>query len=392
MPTLTALILLLIGVLAPLEQADSAGASLKILWSKPVEAGRRAPGVILTNRIKSPDGSIGFLATGGLITAPDESGLGPVIPLNNLKTKDRIILTTAQGKENTFWLGGLINQRSYVPGGDISDAYLAKIDNQGRLIDEHIYKSWVNFRGIRDLLPLDSGEIVVADNNWLAKVADNGRIVWEKKFQREKNTALSRIGDRIIVAVIEGDVAGGKEKYQDNVVVRVLAADGKPLATRVIRSGINEEKPGHFGNLQITKSSDDAVYVSSNWVDLFNAKPIEISKISKDGNTIWRKELVHSISQNPNKTWISCKPALTVLANGDLLVACAIKDETFIYRLDANTGGTNVKSVALPKCYESRPASLFLSQRKNGEIWLFGSRPGNNVAASCTWLGELLLE
>lgn len=389
MPTMTALILLLIGVLIPLEQVTAAGASLRVLWSKPIPAGPQSGALILSERIRNTDGSLAFVATGGLMTAPDESGPGPVTPW---RSKNGRVLVIAQGKENTFWLGGLINQRSYVPGGDISDAYLAKIDNQGRLIDEHIYKSWVSFRGIRDLLPLDSGEVVVADNNWLAQVADNGRIVWEKKFQREKNTALSRIGDRIIVAAIEGDLAGGKEKYQDNVVVRVLAVDGKSLATRNIRSGINEEEIGHFGNLQITKSSDDAVYVSSNWVDLFNAKPIEISKISKDGNTIWRKELVHSISQNSNKTWVSCKPALTVLADGDLLVACAIRDEIFIYRLDAKTGGMNVKSTALPHCYESHPASLFLTQRQDGKIWLFGSRPGNNVAASCTWLGELMLK
>lgn len=389
MPTMAALILLLIGVLIPLEQATAAGASLRVLWSKPIPAGPQSGALILSERIRNTDGSLAFVTTGGLMTAPDESGPGPVTPW---RSKNGRVLVIAQGKENTFWLGGLINQRSYVPGGDISDAYLAKIDNQGRLIDEHIYKSWVSFRGIRDLLPLDSGEVVVADNNWLAQVADNGRIVWEKKFQREKNTALSRIGDRIIVAAIEGDLAGGKEKYQDNVVVRVLAVDGKSLATRNIRSGINEEEIGHFGNLQITKSSDDAVYVSSNWVDLFNAKPIEISKISKDGNTIWRKELVHSISQNSYKTWVSCKPALTVLADGDLLVACAIRDEIFIYRLDAKTGGMNVKSTALPHCYESRPASLFLTQRQDGKIWLFGSRPGNNVAASCTWLGELMLK
>lgn len=389
MPTLTALILLLIGVLVPFEQATAAGASLKVLWSKPIPAEPQSGALILYDRIRNTDGSFAFVATGGLMTAPDESGPGPVTPW---RSKNGRVLVIAQGKENTFWLGGMVNQRSYVPGGDISDAYLAKTDGQGRLIDEHIYKSWFRFRGIRDLLPLDSGEIVIADNNWLAKVADNGRIVWEKKFRLEKRVALSKIGTQILVASIEGDMTDGEQKYQDNVVVRIFSSDGKTLASHVIRPGINNEKGGHYGGLHITKSPDDAVYVSSNWADLFNAKPIDISKISSDGTIIWRKELIHSISHNPNKTWVTCEPALTVLADGDLLVACAIRNETFIYRLDAKTGTTSVKSVALPKCYGSRPANLFLNQRKDGEIWLFGSRPLNNVAASCTWLGKLTLE
>ncbi len=389
MPVLAALIMLLIFAFAPIEQATAADALLKVLWSKPVPAAHQSEALILFKRIRNADGSIAFVATGGLMTAPNESGPGPV---TSWKSKNGRVLTIAQGKENTFWLAGLINQRSYVPGGDISDAYLAKIDSEGRLIDEHIYKSWFRFRGIRDLLPLDSGEVVVAEQNWLAKIADNGKILWEKKFRLQKEVALSKIGDQFVVATIEGNMTGGEQKYQDNVVVRIYSSDGRIFTAPIIRSGINNEKGGHYGDLEITESPDNTIYVSSNWNDLFKAKPIEVSKISKDGNIIWRKELAHSISLNPNKTWVSCKPALTVLADDDLLVACAIKEDLFIYRLDAITGKVSVKSIALPQCYESRPASLFLTQRPNGKIWLFGSRPSNNVAASCTWLGELILE
>lgn len=391
MPTLPALILLLIAVFAPLEQASAGGASLKLIWSKPVAAGYRAPGIILSNRIKGPDDSIGFLATGGLLTAPDESGLGPAIPLNNLKEKDRIILTIVRGKENTFWLGGRSNQHAYFPGGDISDAYLAKIDSQGHVIEERAYKSWFSFREIQELLPLDTGEVVIAENRRLAKIAGNGRVLWEKTFKPTKEVALSQIDHKIIIATIENDRASSTGQYQDNVVVRILGADGKTYTERVIRTGINEKIGGYFGNLQITASGDDA-YVSSNWVDLFNAQPIEVSKISNKGNIVWQKKLASSISQNANKTWESCKQEQTVLANGNLLVACALKGEIFIYHLGSKTGDLKVNSVALPECHKNGIANLFLSQRENGKIWLFGSRPSNNVAASCTWLGELVLE
>ncbi len=390
MPTLAALALLFITVIVPLDHADAAGASLRVLWSKPISAEHHAGGFILSDRIRSSDGSIAFFATGGLMTAPEENGPGPVIPWNN---KNRIILTIAQDKENTYWLGGRNNQRSYVPGGDISDAYLARINSQGQMIDEYAYKSWFSFRQIQDLLPLDTGEVVVAENDRLAKISNKGRVLWEKKFNPIpiKKIALSQIGHRIIVATIEKDMVRGEEQYRDNVVVRILGTDGKTYAEHVIRTGINVEQISHYGNLKITKS-DDAVYVSSSWADLFNAQPIEISKISNDGSVIWQKKLASSISHNPNRTWGSCKQEHILLADGRLLVACVVKGEIFLYQINSDTGDMKVDSVALPECHKNGHASLFLSQRKNGAIWLFGSRPNNNVAASCTWLGELKLD
>lgn len=385
--TLLALILLLIAIFAPLEQANANGASLNLHWSKPVAAGYRAPGIILANRIEAPDDFIGFYAAEGLLTAPDESGPGPIVSLNNLKTKRRIVLTTARDLKGTYWLGG--KRYGYFPGGDFADAYLARVDSQGRVITERTYKSWLGFRQIQKLLPLDTGEVIIAENSKLLKVSERGGVLWEIKLKPTKRIALSRIGHRIIVATIERDTENSGVK--DNVVVRVLGTDGKTHAARVIRTGINEEAGSYYGNLQITASNDGA-YVSSNWNDFIKAQPVEITKISATGNIVWQKKLVSSIAQNPDQYWETCKPEQAVLGNGNVLVACALKGEILIYQLDAKTGDLDIRSTALPECHQKGVADLFLTQRKNGKIWLFGSRPGNGGGPSCTWLGELVLE
>lgn len=385
--SLPALLLFLIAILVPLEQADAADASLKLLWSKPVAAGYRAPGIILSNRIEAADDFIGFYATGGLLTAPDESGPGPAVSLKNLKTKSLTILAATRGLEGTYWLGG--KRPGFFTGGDFSDAYLARVDGQGRVISERTYSSWLGYRQIKELLPLDTGELIVAENAKLVKISGRGRVLWEIKLKSTKEIALSRIGHRIIVATIERDTENISVK--DNVVVRVLGIDGKTHAARVIRTGINEEAGSHFGKLQITASNDGA-YVSSNWGDFLKAQPVEITKFSAAGNIVWQKKLGSSIAQNPNQTWATCKPEQTLLANGNLLVACAIKGEVLIFLLDAKTGDLDIRSTALPECHQKGIADLFLAQRKNGKIWLFGSRPGNGGGPSCTWLGELVLE
>jgi hypothetical protein len=79
------------------------------------------------------------------------------------------------------------------------------------------------------------------------------------------------------------------------------------------------------------------------------------------------------------------------LENDDLLVVCSIEAQILVFRLDAKNGDVTVMSVPLPECHEGRPAALFPVQRKNGAIWIFGSRPDSNIGKSCTWLGELSL-
>lgn len=401
---ITFAVVLYLALTSLVERADAATASLKIYWSKPVPSGGLLPSgaLVLRDLTHSTDGSIALHASGSrsrlLLVEPDETGSGSVM---HLKSKAEVLASRiASGVGNTFWLGGRINQRAYVPGGDLADAYLGRFDRQGRTVAEYTFRSRSplsrNFRMIQDLLPLPSGKIIIAgvdgNENWLGMVSDQGKLLWEQRFGIGKGIALITVSDRIMAVAFERTTTSDKKPYQEDVTVWSFDQTGNALARQTIRAGINESSGAAYGRLAFERTND-AIYVLSSWGDPSNAKPIEVTKLSANGNPIWRKELSHSISQQPNKakTWRSCDQGQTVLAGGDLLVACSIKDKIFIFRLDAKGGDLTVMSVPLPACHESRPTALFFNQRPNGAIWLFGSRPGSNVGASCTWLGELSL-
>lgn len=389
--------LLIFSTLNPFQPLTASSATLKIFWSKPIPGDALTPsGVFILSDISNQStGSIMLLARESsskvLLIEPDEKGLGSVVPV---KSK-ALVAGIARGPANTLWLGGLINQRMYFPGLDLADAYLGRLDpREGRIIAEYTFSKFGKYRGIWGLQSLPSGELVVAGResreNWLAAVSIQGSILWERKFGVGKGVALATGGDRIMIVALEDATVNDKNRYQEDVAMRIYDSAGVLLGRQIIRAGINERRSGSYGRLAI-KRSGDAMYVLSSWGEEFRAKPIEVTKLSVNGRPLWRKELTQSISQEKNKAWTSCDQNQAVLADGDLLVACSIKKQIRIFRLNSKDGNLKVVSVPLPTCHEGRPAALFLTQRPNGAIWIFGSRPGNNVAASCTWLGALSL-
>jgi hypothetical protein len=228
--------------------------------------------------------------------------------------------------------------------------------------------------------------------NWVAMVSNQGDTLWKYRFGTGKEVAVSALHDRILVAYFEGN-GDENEKYWEDVVTLLLDRSGTVLSRQIVRTDMNRSRSAYYGNLAIEKP-EDSFYVISSWQESSNVKPLEVAKVSRDGSLVWRKELPHSISQQPNRVvevWTSCDQGQTALANGDLLVACAIGKQIFVSRLNASDGNAVTMRVALPECHQGRPAALFLMQKPNEKIWIFGSRPGSNIGASCTWLGQISL-
>lgn len=388
---LIAVAVLLLLAIVPVQSATAASATLTIFWSELVPSRDRSPGALVVSTIAhDPSGSVVALARIGLQSVliwPDERGPGRSIKL----TTKALVSRVAQGPGQTLWLAGRINQRAYVPGGDIADGYLGKLDSQGRTSAEYAFRSG-RFRTIDSMLSPGSGEILVAGrdgrDSWIAAVSPQGKAIWQRRIGIGKGVALSAVGDRIMVATLEGITKDEKKEYEEVVTLWRLDRAGSVLGHQTIRRGISSRPGAYYARLAVEKSRD-AFYVLSAWHDRSNAKPLAVTKVSLDGTSLWRQDLSHSISQRKNRTWTSCNQGQTVLEDGDLLIACALETRIVLSRLDAKTGEVTVVPVPLPDCHEGRPAALFLMQRPSGAIWLIGSRPGNNVAASCTWLGEL---
>ena len=383
---------LLVGI--PLEQTAAGSAALRIFWSETIPGGRNTQDALaIRGVLLDASGSIVALGNKGvsqsILLRPSETGPGPIIELATQGQALQIV----QGPAETLWLAGLTNRRMYVPGGTMADAYLGKLDPQGRIVAEYSFHSFW-FRFIQSVTMLDSGELVVAGRdgaeNWLAAVSTQGRLLWQRRLGLGKGVVVSSVGDQIVAATIEGRHEDDYKTYQDDVDVRTVNRTGRLVGWQTIRTNMNNRSAVHGGRLAMLKSPD-AFYILSSWYDLQNAKPLEIIKLSLDGAISWRKELPRSVLQQANGTWTSCAQGQMVLENSDLLVVCSIEAQIMVFRLDAKNGDVTAMSVPLPNCHEGRPAALFLTQRKNGAIWIFGSRPDNNVGISCTWLGELSL-
>ncbi|MNF66189.1 hypothetical protein D3C84_479740 [compost metagenome] len=383
---------LLVGI--PLEQAAAGSAALRIFWSETIPGGRDTQDALAIRGISlDASGSIVALGNKGvsqsILLRPSEAGPGSIIELATQGQALQIV----QGPAETLWLAGLTNRRMYVPGGTMADAYLGRLDPQGRIVAEYSFHSF-RFRFIQSVTMLDSGELVVAGRdgaeNWLAAVSTQGMLLWQRRLGLGKGVAVSAVGDQIVAATIAGRREDNNKKYWDNVDVRTVNRTGRVVGWQTIRTNINSHSGSGSGTVAMVKSRT-AFYVLSSWYDLLSAKPLEITKLSLDGAISWRKELPRSVLQQANGTWTSCYQGQMVLENGDLLVVCSIEAQILVFRLDANNGDVTVMSVPLPECHEGRPAALFLTQRKNGAIWIFGSRPDSNVGKSCAWLGELSL-
>lgn len=367
------------------------GASLSILWSKPVPA--LSPGstpspreaadtLTFVDLLQSEEGRPVLLArrTTSQHVLFDAGALGPGI--DKLLSLKGVARRLVQGLSGTLWIGGHANERLTGASWRVAEGYLAKLDRTGTVIAEHTFPSR-GVRRIEDLVSHPTGDVIVAgreqETSWVARISGTGDVRWERTFGKASGTAVTLAGDHAMVLAFEGN----------DLVARRFDGAGESTGYRYIRTGIGPSY-GNFGRVGLVHARD-AVYAASSW---HHTRPVEIVKLDPDGGTRWRRELPATILQESNGTrnWRSCDEARTALANGDILIACSIKNQILVFQLDARSGDVTETSVSLPDCHEGRPTALFLMQRPDGAVWLFGSRPGNNVGASCTWLGKLSLQ
>jgi hypothetical protein len=390
---IAAFLLLAPAILANAHDVPAATASLNLLWAKPIEAATRTPSpstVILWDVQRSPIEPVIALANDGrsqILLEASSTGTRSIKTLSKNEYKARVLRLARNG--NTLWLGGLTHHRSWVPGGDMADRYLGKLDIRDNTIAEYSFSSscWAY---IDDLVPLPSGDVIVAGLDcgtaWLAQISHDGKILWERKFGLGKSVSVATLGDRIFAIAFDAVRKGGQSGYREDVRIWRLNGAGEILGSQLIREGINFSS-GSTGGKVALEPSNDAVYAVSSYPNFRAAREIEVTKIGADGRAAWTKTL-------PKTMWHGwpCKGGKTVLTNGDLLIACAIENQILLFQLDAKSGEVTERSTPLPECNRNRPVALFLHRNSDGNLWLFGSRPVSSFSyPGCTWLGVLTL-
>ena len=229
-------------------------------------------------------------------------------------------------------------------------------------------------------------------SSWLAKVGPDGTLLTEHRFGNGKGAVVVPLPDgRFLVAGYAS--AGQAATYQDDLSTWVLDEAGELHGPTRVREALNRARGNYLGNVTASAAADGA-YVASNWRDMSHPQTVEVARVGPDGALLWRQALPDTVSAKDARAIYSntCNPALTMLADGDALVACALNGHIQLYRLNRDTGEQKAARLPLPECQRDHPAALFLMVRRDGAVLLGGSRPGNNVAGNCSWLGRLVMQ
>ena len=166
---------------------------------------------------------------------------------------------------------------------------------------------------------------------------------------------------------------------------------GAMVTTTRTRKSIGE-KYASFGKIAVVTTTD-AIYVVSNWGDNFHPQPVAVAKLELDGKLAWSTVLLDTIFplHTAAPTWELCAPAVVIMPNHDVVVACALQSQIQLHRLNASSGAEQESRVPVPDCQAGRPVALFLAIRDDHTALLAGSRPPTDLAANCTWVGKLTI-
>src|SRR5262245_150566 len=311
----------------------------------------------------------------------------------NSPRQTAVVSTLAVGPSGKIWVAGLSNSYLDIASSRHSDAYLASVDETGRPLWEKTYGDGGR-RKIRSATQMASGGLAVAGSDgwkgWVARVSADGKELWAHHFGNDLgNTIAALPDDRLVLVGFESTASSPTQKgYQDHVTTWIIDGSGAALAKTRIRNSINSQQRSYFGHVSVVATSD-AVYVASNWQDLFNPQPVEVAKLRLDGTLLWKVVLPDTVrAVEGRSTWRTCSPTLAVNPSGDAVVACSLR-QIQIYKLDGRSGTYRESFLSLPECQTNHPAALFLAIKSDGTMMLSGSRPLSNVAGNCTWIGRL---
>lgn len=366
--------------------------ALHLNWELAIAGSRERPSQQLPARILQT-GNGELIAAGSRIVPLSRRGPGETTLLD---TK-AMILDAALDSQGNIWVGGRINQRAWFPGADTADAYLGRFTQNGRKLAEFVFggPSW---RQIVALHPRRDGGILVTgpiersskgNGTWLASISDQGKISWEKTIGLPANAAITEGPDGSIAFVGLRNADSTNPSGEEEAVFWLFNTQGKVLAEKVIRPSINARRGMRFEAVAI-ETTPDGYFALVRWGNPSDDKPLTVAKVSLTGEVQWNVSLKHTATPWPGRyaVWKKCDQKQAVLENGDLLVTCSVEGEVVLSRLDGKSGTERIQRVALPSCHEKRPAVITPFPVKENSVLLFGSRPSNNVAASCSWLAE----
>jgi hypothetical protein len=278
------------------------------------------------------------------------------------------------------YISGVANESVSSLGVHWSEAYLAKISlDRGML--------WNRTFGIRrdaeiqEIVPLSPDDIVVVgkgDNRpWIARLSNNGDIIWDQT-----------VG---VGALSSADVAQGW------IEMTAFEPDGELSIWDFDRTGmILNHFPVGSERKTLSSAPDQLLSMKTGtlpgtmWIfaalwGVLDPKPLKIIKLV-DGHEDWGEAVPQTVVIGRNRAE-RCLLAVTVLWNGDPLIACSTSDVIRMIRLDGRSKQVREMSVSVPLAEScggiGRP--LTLSQESEASVLVLQMSP------RCLWLGRISL-
>jgi hypothetical protein len=375
-----------------------------LLWSQPRPATFR-----ITDVAWSPDDRVVILGEDGpynqvLLLGLDARGSGRFIPLNVRGEGFRIGADT----DGTLWLGGSTNQRSSITDVLLSDAYLARLSRDGKIVWTREFDGSRGRRRIQSLVPLSGEEVLIAGQygmrNWLARVSSEGTVLWEKLFGLGKMISISERNGKIVAVAFDADNIDRPAAIDhENVSVWQFTTSGQLISQHVIRNDIGNDYRQNLQNTYLNvliNQEDESIYVFAAWSEARSATPLEVIKLSRLGEMLWRRDLPDTIYRPrqlyPSSTVPSMYdverlcPLIAIVSNGNpVVIGCSSNGAFMLSKLSSQAGSVNRAAVEVPSppaCDLTMiPGPKFAMAQVNHAIWILG------VGGHCVWLGQVTL-
>jgi hypothetical protein len=370
---------------------------MTVLWTS-TSSQHPLPRLDLYGMARAPNGTLTILTEDRgknkiLLVGADKTGAGQLISVP-LKISAGRELQFAASPEGSLWIGGSSSHRITTFSGRVSNAYLAKLDTHGSVSWEREYGGLQSERAILGLTALGSGDVFSVgkddERTWLARISGDGKVLWEKKFGGGKAAAVAYVDNKIWVASFDERSDGsGRQTGQEKIAIWRFNDGGDLLDHQVIDDKIQHDRnSAHFFQF-LTSRLGGYPHLFVDWSGMLAANPVTIIKL--DANSVaWRSELPQAFLRGLNMQETQsgrelCRPRISALPDGTLVLACSIKGAIVLSYLDERAGEasrTMVKRSA-PMCDGQGGGAEFVTTTSNGSILIVGSDRG------CSWLGEI---
>ena len=291
-----------------------------------------------------------------------------------------------------------------------TDLWVGRFDDRGNPLWTRTFGDLQLEMG-RSAATFEDGTSVVAGHTgnretWLLGLSSEGRLRWEHHLPGGGSAVVALTDDEFgIVAQVPEYLGGDCRDAYDITPVKLWRFDRRGVLRGVVtvRDDAIGDQRGCGWRFEVAHGHDEAqVFVLSAWAHHHKSPPTpHLTRVDLDHGQVWSKAIPRARAKPDSE---ECSLSMTVLPDGDPVVACTSRHGVEFHRFDASDGRGTSYRVDPPSCDpEIEPARWFLRPVEiqalpDGDLVLAGSASrrvaegmGPDAFRRCAWLAKLAL-